>query len=980
MRVPFNTVRLGLDHLLDVQAHKMTTRMQAAGETGVSRDADAATAEAAVEDEEEAETLQLMKEATTNMQRILDDVLTIQKMQAGEFQLALSSVDMRALLVSVVRIFMMPAEQAGSTLVLGQLDDDLPPAVLADEHRLFQVLCNLVSNALKFVPSRRGRVSLSARVVRTMRVPLQCTMRSCQASGDGSGAAGAAGVEVQHRRVGSGCSNDIRHLGVVPTVDSQQPQQPTPFSPTTEQQVASGSASRPRSLSDVSQASSATSQTLSLGPTSTHSITTSGRIGSPSMATGGAGGTALKRSITVGGSSSSGVQVEERLRPLLPFTPRPRTFYTVHDTPQHRLQSLASEDVALVELSCTDNGCGLSQSDQERLFKPFVQIDAGVRQKGKGTGLGLSICREIVEKLGGSISVASTLGQGSTFSVTVPLRILRVPIGSQLGGVASDASSSGAIPAANSPRTPTATATATSASGGYQPMPSSFTDRLVHPSALGISTPAGVAQLLSRKVVDTSPVASVMRSAEALAGTSGAHGSAMDTTSSPTRVRVAQRLLAGGAGRGVVGGAGGCSKSLQTAATPVSESGAVGLAASSGVETPTTTGNGSPSSALRSASPRLHKRDIVDVAVAKRGLTGSGSSDTHTRPAYLRSAAAVLEGVRHSSTPTGRGSFDLLRSVAHANRAACPTRPLSPAAATVHDSASRRFVHGPDLAEHDSYPSSMPLQLPLDMASRFAAPRSLPASEVGPGQQQHLQQALGVHHLVASAPAMTEPSDVSTAASVNRSARGANGNDNDIARAAAITNSSTSIYSDSSSAISASPSSGESPGVDPLQVTSRVNVTGAGSRMAQLPDKLTVSQGRQVRLLVVDDARSNRMFLVRALKRRLPAGSEIFEAEEGREGIDVYQRLVSEGRAVDVVCMDKEMPVMDGYEATREMRQKLGFKGLLLGVTANAMEADVQMFREAGADGVVTKPVDVDQLVAAIKLATHSADHPGVDR
>jgi signal transduction histidine kinase len=64
-----------------------------------------------------------------------------------------------------------------------------------------------------------------------------------------------------------------------------------------------------------------------------------------------------------------------------------------------------------------DNGPGIAPEDQTRLFKPFTQLD---HVRARGYGLGLSVVRHIVEKLGGQVGVASTPGQGSVFSFTLP--------------------------------------------------------------------------------------------------------------------------------------------------------------------------------------------------------------------------------------------------------------------------------------------------------------------------------------------------------------------------------------------------------------------------------------------------------------------------------------------------------------------------------------------------------------------------------
>ncbi|MGD2118847.1 MAG: ATP-binding protein [Chromatiales bacterium] len=71
----------------------------------------------------------------------------------------------------------------------------------------------------------------------------------------------------------------------------------------------------------------------------------------------------------------------------------------------------------------SDTGIGISDADQRKLFGPFQQISNSLSRGFSGTGLGLSICKSMVEIMGGRISVSSALGQGATFSFTLPFRI-----------------------------------------------------------------------------------------------------------------------------------------------------------------------------------------------------------------------------------------------------------------------------------------------------------------------------------------------------------------------------------------------------------------------------------------------------------------------------------------------------------------------------------------------------------------------------
>jgi len=63
---------------------------------------------------------------------------------------------------------------------------------------------------------------------------------------------------------------------------------------------------------------------------------------------------------------------------------------------------------------------GISPIDLERVFDPFVQVDEGYTRAQGGTGLGLAISRKLAEMMGGSITVESTLGQGSRFTLWLP--------------------------------------------------------------------------------------------------------------------------------------------------------------------------------------------------------------------------------------------------------------------------------------------------------------------------------------------------------------------------------------------------------------------------------------------------------------------------------------------------------------------------------------------------------------------------------
>jgi two-component system, cell cycle response regulator DivK len=114
------------------------------------------------------------------------------------------------------------------------------------------------------------------------------------------------------------------------------------------------------------------------------------------------------------------------------------------------------------------------------------------------------------------------------------------------------------------------------------------------------------------------------------------------------------------------------------------------------------------------------------------------------------------------------------------------------------------------------------------------------------------------------------------------------------------------------------------------------------------------------KILVVEDTEDNRQILRDLLGM---AGYDMVEAHDGAEGV----AMAAEHKP-DLILMDIQMPVMDGYEATRRIKANPELKAIpIVAVTSYALSGDEQKTRDAGCDAYIAKPYSPRQMLAKVR-------------
>ena len=113
------------------------------------------------------------------------------------------------------------------------------------------------------------------------------------------------------------------------------------------------------------------------------------------------------------------------------------------------------------------------------------------------------------------------------------------------------------------------------------------------------------------------------------------------------------------------------------------------------------------------------------------------------------------------------------------------------------------------------------------------------------------------------------------------------------------------------------------------------------------------------------------------------AGAEVDIAENGLRGVECAEASRSEGRPYDLILMDMQMPVMDGYTATRTLRDA-DWEGPIVALTAHALKEEVERCLSSGCDAYLRKPIEkpvfFDEIRRQMQRVTDTSNADGPSR
>lgn len=135
------------------------------------------------------------------------------------------------------------------------------------------------------------------------------------------------------------------------------------------------------------------------------------------------------------------------------------------------------------------------------------------------------------------------------------------------------------------------------------------------------------------------------------------------------------------------------------------------------------------------------------------------------------------------------------------------------------------------------------------------------------------------------------------------------------------------------------------------------------ARPAAAPDD------RPCRVLLAEDSRDSQRLITHHLRE---AGHEVVTADNGQEAVERTLQAQDEGQPFDLILMDMQMPLLDGYGATESLRAK-GYTGRIVALTAHAMDFEKQRCLDAGCDEYATKPIPRQSLLELIHAPRQAA-------
>ncbi|KAK9355053.1 hypothetical protein V1505DRAFT_369655 [Lipomyces doorenjongii] len=391
---------------------------------------------------------------------LLTDLLIFSRNQLGKMPLEEKEFKMMEIVSQLKAIFQKQASSVRVDLTIELMPSRIETMVLwGDANRILQIIINLVSNGLKFTPENGA---IHVRIICLGPTVDNSAISNLKASGSTRRVNGKVSADhdssVLNEKRASCNIGDIEILDVwVPSDSNVSSKKYANFSEQERQSSSDASVSYDNEKIESFASSLATSEAprfsrptgqLSIGipPSDTKSESTSpirtARTGNPSsLATvttsnglaGSGGGRSLSSLRQIGHSLHLSQSIRQQVTP--DSTPAGNFHATPHSealsprsaspfVPQlsaNVLEGDLSGQHLLFEFQVEDNGPGIPDHLQQRIFEPFIQGDQALSKKYGGAGLGLSICKQLAELMGGSIELESVESIGSTFTFRVRL-------------------------------------------------------------------------------------------------------------------------------------------------------------------------------------------------------------------------------------------------------------------------------------------------------------------------------------------------------------------------------------------------------------------------------------------------------------------------------------------------------------------------------------------------------------------------------